>query len=313
MSVDKGITRKDFLVSLFAKLNFFYRDVDLLIIEYDDQREWKGRTSAIWTECENPTAIISYQQNIYVATYRNESLLMCFNTNGKVLKQLNLGNRWIRSIDVDEKTGLLYIATRNSISTQSLLNFHHYTHWHIPVASSLGPGKVKVNNGICYLSMPDKNQVLLCQLENGELLEKIGTGQGQEKGQFDRPLGMTLNNKCLYVCDSWNQRIQIFDKKSRKFSHQWGENNIKQQRFFLPISIYYHHDENTFFVGECYSVQIFTEDGTFIQQIRGWENEKDLFNEIDDSCIIGTDLCVLHDQLYVVDRRNDRIRIFNKS
>ena len=45
---------------------------------------------------------------------------------------------------------------------------------------------------------------------NGELIRCVGQ-LGQNKGEFNLPLGLAMYNNQLYVCDSKNHRIQVFD------------------------------------------------------------------------------------------------------
>lgn len=46
-------------------------------------------------------------------------------------------------------------------------------------------------------------------------------GAGSEAGQFQEPVGLALDaDGNLYVADTWNQRIQVFDRQLR-FVRQW--------------------------------------------------------------------------------------------
>ena len=46
---------------------------------------------------------------------------------------------------------------------------------------------------------------------NGELIGCIGQQKGGMDGEFNVPRGVTLHDKQLYVCDTDNGRIQVFD------------------------------------------------------------------------------------------------------
>ena len=45
---------------------------------------------------------------------------------------------------------------------------------------------------------------------NGELIKCVGKKGGKE-GEFKVPCGVTLHDNQVYVCDSYNHRIQVFD------------------------------------------------------------------------------------------------------
>ena len=45
---------------------------------------------------------------------------------------------------------------------------------------------------------------------SGELIKCVGQ-RGRKEGEFDDPLGVTLHDNKVYVCDGGNHRIQVFD------------------------------------------------------------------------------------------------------
>ena len=56
----------------------------------------------------------------------------------------------------------------------------------------------------------EKNHRVSIFTHSGHFVTTIG-GKGSEAGQFSRPLGVAVDrNRTLYVCDSKNNRIQIF-------------------------------------------------------------------------------------------------------
>ena len=58
-----------------------------------------------------------------------------------------------------------------------------------------------------YVSSDHKLQ----KFTNGGALIRCIGGLGSKKGEFDFPRGIKLHNKQIYVCDSKNHRIQVFD------------------------------------------------------------------------------------------------------
>ena len=58
-----------------------------------------------------------------------------------------------------------------------------------------------------YVSSENKLQKFT---SSGELIKYIGK-EGRKEGEFDDPRGVTLYDNQVYVCDSDNHRIQVFD------------------------------------------------------------------------------------------------------
>ena len=56
----------------------------------------------------------------------------------------------------------------------------------------------------------------------GELIKCTGK-KGKKVGEFESPRGLTLYNNEVYVCDSDNHRIQIFDLDSDPLAHMAKE------------------------------------------------------------------------------------------
>jgi len=74
------------------------------------------------------------------------------------------------------------------------------------------------------------------------------------------------------------------------------------------VSIYYNLLEEIFYIGDRYSVQIFTKDGNCQQRI-GDQNSGNKMNQF--NRIYG--ICVMNDQLYVSDYNNKRVQIFRRK
>jgi len=63
-------------------------------------------------------------------------------------------------------------------------------------------------------------------------VEEWGKGIGEEDGQFQIAVDVSVHNNFVYVSDSENARFQIFTLDG-KYVHQWGIN----RRFFAPFGI----------------------------------------------------------------------------
>jgi len=63
-----------------------------------------------------------------------------------------------------------------------------------------------------------------------------------------------------------------------------------------------------FYVGDDYAIKIFTRDGTLFQRLGGYQSG----NGLDQFWLVFS-VCVMDDQLYVYDRGNRRIQIFERQ
>ncbi len=93
-------------------------------------------------------------------------------------------------------------------------------------------------------------------------------GHGSEPGQFLRPQSLAIDESdCLWIADSCNHRIQIFDATgdSPKFVRELGTPGAAPGELRYPYSLILNPDE-TFFVCEFgnHRVQKFDRDGNFL-------------------------------------------------
>jgi len=200
-------------------------------------------------------------------------------------------------IDLDKKTSSLYLATCDQIIILNLklevLSSWKYSH--LAGLTSRFRG-LKIHERILYLTIEGWRQIFLYKPEDGTLLNRWG-------GEFNYPLGITVNNKFVYVCDSWNHRIQILTKKGG-FSSQWGKKKSETDlgQFVFPRIIYRDLSEDTFYVGDQHSVHLLNRDGKWIQRL----GEKSQGSKL-------SGICVMEDQLYISDDNNKRIQIFRRK
>jgi len=220
----------------------------------------------------------------------------------KMIKE-NLSFKSPSGIDMDEEKNLLYIADKNTVTilniTQDIISV-----WNLPSTSGHFRA-LKFDDNILYITIEHLHQIFLCNPEDGKVIRKWGTeSRGAKEDEFDRPYGITLNKKYVYICDSLNHRIQILTKENGRFNKQWGDGLLSS-----PDSIYYSKSEEIVYIGDSCSVRLYTtNDDKCIQRIGGtfWGSGKNQFD-----VVFG--VFVFDDQLYVSDYGNKRIQIFRKE
>jgi len=112
-----------------------------------------------------------------------------------------------------------------------------------------------------------------------------------------------MKENYLYVCDHLNNRILVIDKMmTGTYQSEWGSKGTRKGQFtWGPYSIY--GWEGIWYIGDTYSIQLFTKKGICLQRIERWKDEQ--FGKIRGICILNNYLCVS-------DWVHSRIRCFRK-
>jgi tripartite motif-containing protein 71 len=133
---------------------------------------------------------------------------------------------------------------------------------------------------------------------------KMGNHPGDDKGplEFNQPSGLWVSLKgTVYVADSFNHRIQVFDSKG-KFLKMWSHS------FFGPKGIVGDNNGNIYVVDTGnHKIVVFDESGNFIKEFGGHGTSDGKFDEP-----IG---CGFDSKgvLYISDSNNNRIEKFNPN
>ena len=100
----------------------------------------------------------------------------------------------------------------------------------------------------------------------GELIKCTGE-KGKKEGEFDDPRGLTLYDNEVYVCDSDNNRIQIFDL-DLNFIRSIGSRGEGKGEFIKPLDIKFDTDGNMYVADWSNNgrVQVMYRSGQFIRE-----------------------------------------------
>jgi sugar lactone lactonase YvrE len=128
------------------------------------------------------------------------------------------------------------------------------------------------------------------------------------KGERDfNPMGPCLfcgSNDTLYVADSWNDRIQLFDFRGQ-FLGKFGTAGSGNGEFYMPTSLTVDED-GMIYVADCknHRIQVFRSDHTYVRQ---WGRKGTLKGQFDSPMKIA----LRHSTLYITDFNNNRVQLFN--
>lgn len=100
----------------------------------------------------------------------------------------------------------------------------------IEAAGPDGPAGIAVDlDGTIYFSDPTKNRVFKIDVCDGKtaLLPCMG-GNGTEPPRFEKPRGLLIphHRRTLFVADSGNHRLQLFDLATLQLVEVWGRQNV---------------------------------------------------------------------------------------
>lgn len=157
---------------------------------------------------------------------------------------------------------------------------------------------------VYYFAQSQKEQLATSSFIHREK-NKIVT-QGPPKDPFKKPLGVSVSNDGgkIYVADSDNHRVRIFDKDWNLIT-QFGKVGTEKGQFGYPVAAVA-NNAGEIFVSEVFNnrVQVVSEQGHFIRWFP--QNQKQLINPsiliIDPS-----------DNVYVFDRGDQVIKVFSRN
>jgi len=275
---------------------------------YEDQHPWTTTAVQSYKLKEgNSGGLICFQNYIYVCNFFRSSVTI-YNPHGDILKELSLKSPF--GIDVDTVNCLVYAADQTHVHILTL-KLENISSWKLPATSYISRG-IKLDNKKIYLTIPGIHQIFVCQSEDGKVLIKHGglaEKPSNNKGEYNTPRGLSANSKYLYICDEYNHRVQIVSKEKGNYINQYGSGkpSTEHGQFTNPYSIYIQGEE-VLYVGDSFSVQMFTKEGKCIQRLgdKVTGNNMKQFNYV-------YGMCILNDRLYVSDGWNQRIQVFKRN
>jgi sugar lactone lactonase YvrE len=138
------------------------------------------------------------------------------------------------------------------------------------------PTDVAVYGNRIYVCDINKNMVLVVDKESGRTIQEIG-GLGKEEGKFFKPAFITLDKDGnLYVTDSFNFRVQVFDREG-KFLRTIGCHGDNFGCFTRPKDLV-RDDENLLYVVDAAfeNIQIFDSETAQLLMFFGGQGRMEL-------------------------------------
>jgi DNA-binding beta-propeller fold protein YncE len=135
------------------------------------------------------------------------------------------------------------------------------------------------------------------------VFEKIIYG-GFGELQFDKPMAVTTANDRIYISDSNNARVQVYDNNG-EFLFTFGENGREAGQFLYPYGLAGDRNGNIY-VSELYlsRIQVYTADGEYI---------RDFAKELTDTKVLAGpgDITIVGNTMYITDINQNKILLID--
>ena len=137
---------------------------------------------------------------------------------------------------------------------------------------------------------------------HGEVIKSVGK-EGENVGEFKEPYNVRCHNHQVYVCDSSNGRVQVFDF-NLNFVQSFGD-GPDQLKDLGDID--FDSQGNIYVVDyEKNEVLVFSEDGQYLRHFGQWDEGEDELSGPQGLCVSG-------DYVYVTENCNHRVTVFCTS
>ena len=168
------------------------------------------------------------------------------------------------------------------------------------------PAGIKVDPAGKRLYVVDthNHRVAVLDIESGNIVTTIGK-RGREEGEFNFPSHITVDPKGnLYVVDTMNGRVQIFDSSGR-FMRSFGRLGDGPGMFARPKGIALDSEGHIYVIDSAFNnVQIFNSEGELLMAFGE-------FGEGRGQQILPAGLSIdSEDRIYLIDQWNARVNVY---
>ena len=259
-----------------------------------------------------PKGIAINGTELFVAT--DSGTIEIWDINGTFVRQFSTRGP---SDDFSNPSGVTTNGTHFFVTTGTFgLNIFDIDGNHVKKFGVSGNGTVGNPNAIAtngthlFVANTGTHRILIFDHDGNYVAQFAGTGPGHNglgngAGEFNFPNGLTINSTHLFVADSENDRVQIFDHDGNYVS-QFGSEGTGDGEFDYPRAITTTSAHIFVTDRDNDRVQVFDHDGNYVSQFGSEGNGTGEFDSPNGITTNGT-------HLYVVDTDNGRVEVLQSS
>ncbi|KAI6647962.1 hypothetical protein LOD99_8290 [Oopsacas minuta] len=213
---------------------------------------------------------------------------------GRKNPSLSFGKRGIKYGQLTQPRGIHFEPTRQDIYVVSrelrkVIVFHVTGDFRAEFGQEAleGPSCIATHKGICYITDDKLNSVIEFSIEDWRLLNITRFKRGIEPGKFKSLKGITVYADSIYLVDTGNNQVCIFNLKL-SIESVLGSGVLQQPQDIAVRDFVYVLDLE---VNTC--VHTFSKEGEHVNSMIN-------LTEISRECCIPSYLCVTHDELIIL-------------
>lgn len=175
------------------------------------------------------------------------------------------------------------------------------------------PSGIHVNSEKSLLLVADtrNHRVLVLRTTDGSLVRSIGSKGEGGRGKFQHPRGVAMHlvSHRIFVCDSWNNCVQVFSENGA-FLFQFGSYGKAAGQLYRPCHVSIDSDAEEVYVTdlENHRVSVFSTSGEYRRQF-GSEGSGDGQFKNPRGIVVHP----LAKELIVADTDNHRLQVFDRE
>jgi DNA-binding beta-propeller fold protein YncE len=263
---------------------------------------------------DKPMDVASSKSFTYVTDTNNKRVLV-FDIAGNILFHFGEEGseqgqfKFPYGVSVDDK-GRVFVADmyngKISIFDEKGKFIEYFAQKTLEEKNIKSPAALRIIEEKVYVTDIQANMVFVLDL-NGELLLEIGTA-GKDPGEFIAPNGITADSEGnIYVVDTGNQRVQIFDKEGKFVKIINGSKDGKGESVFVNPRGIGIDDRGILYVVSnlTHMVYGYDKDGKEVFVLGGMGEENGKFY-LPNGLFIDED-----DNVFITDTLNLRVSVFN--
>lgn len=245
---------------------------------------------------------------IYVTDTATSDVLILDTLNKKGTTLSELGSKlFYKPVGVtSDSSGRIFVSDSQTDKVAVLDAKGQIITWLAPDEPFKGPTGIMADSERkkLYVTDTQHHHIKVFDLDTLKQINTIGK-RGKDENDFNYPSHLTVDGKGnLYVVDSMNGRIQIFDSEG-KFIRSFGQFGDAPGMFARPKGIAVDSEGHIYVVDAAFNnVQVFDEEGRILLAFSSYGSDRG-------QMILPAGMAVdKDDYLYVVDSWNRRVEVF---